>query len=80
MTKGTNLDKNLEGADNFRAWKYIFMLILKERDLEGYIKEEVELEGDEEKAKQKKDMIKYKRIILSLGCLQSIIQRKCLMH
>ena len=37
------------------------MLMLKENDLEGYIKEEVkETEGDEAKTKHKKDMIKVK--------------------
>ena len=41
------------------------MLILEEIDLEGFIKEEVaEPEGDEEKSKHKKDMIKTKRIIV----------------
>ena len=40
------------------------MLILEENDLKGYIKEEVkDTEGDETKNKQKKDMIKQKRII-----------------
>ena len=40
------------------------MLILEEYDLDGFIKEEVkEPEGEEEKSKQKKDMIKVKRII-----------------
>ena len=40
------------------------MLILEENDLYGYIKEEVkEPEGEEEKYKQKKDMIKVNRII-----------------
>ena len=40
------------------------MLILEEHDLDGYIKEEVkEPKGEEEKSKQKKDMIKFKRII-----------------
>ena len=65
MTNNTKIDENLEGADNFIAWKYIVMLILEEHDLEGYIKEEVkEPEEDEEKAKNKKDMIKAKRIIV----------------
>ena len=37
------------------------MLILEENDLEGFIKEEVaEPEGDEAKAKHKKDMINLK--------------------
>ena len=40
------------------------MLILEENDLEGFMKEEVaEPEGDEAKAKHKKDKIKAKRII-----------------
>ena len=40
------------------------MLFLEENDLEGFIKEEfAEPEGDEAKAKYKKDMIKAKRII-----------------
>ena len=40
------------------------MLILEEHDLEVYIKDEVnEPEGEEEKAKHNKDMIKVKRII-----------------
>ena len=64
MTKSTKLDEKLEGAENFRAWKYRIMFILKENDLKGFIKEEVaELEGNEAKAKHKKDMIKAKRII-----------------
>ena len=64
MTNSTKLDEKLEGAGNFRAWKYRVKLILEEQDLEGYIKDEVkELEGDEEKEKHKKDIIKYKRII-----------------
>ena len=48
MTNNNNIDQNIEGVDNFIAWKYRVMLILEEHDLEGYIKEEVkELEGDE---------------------------------
>ena len=64
MENKTKLDENLEGVENFRAWKYRIMLILEENDLEGYIKEEVkELERDEAKTKHKKDTIKSKRII-----------------
>ena len=64
MTNNTKLDENLEGAENFRAWKCRFMLILEEHDIEGYIKYEVkEPEGEEEKAKHKKDMINVKSII-----------------
>ena len=37
----------LEGAENFRAWKYRIMLILEEHELEGFINKEVQLpEGD----------------------------------
>ena len=64
MTSSTKLDEKLEGADNFRAWKYRVMLILEENDLEGFIEEDIpELEGDEAKAKHKKSMVKAKRII-----------------
>ena len=64
MTNSTKIDKNIEGAENFRAWKYIFMPILEEHDLEGQIKDEVkDIEGDEAKAKNKKDMIEAKRIM-----------------
>ena len=64
MTNNTKLDEKLEGAKKFITWKYQIMLILKENDLEGFIKEEVvELEGDEAKAKHNKDMIKVKIII-----------------
>ena len=64
MTNKTKLDENIEGALNFREWKYIIMLILEENDLEGYIKEEVkDPEGDEAKTKQKNDIIKAKRIV-----------------
>ena len=41
MTKSAKLDENLEGAENFKAWKYQIMLILEENDLEVSIKEEV---------------------------------------
>ena len=41
MTRNTKLDENVEGDENFRAWKYHIMLILEDNDLEGFIKEEV---------------------------------------
>ena len=64
MTNSTKLDEKLEGAENFRAWKYRIMLILEEHDLDVFIKEDVkEIEGEEAKAKHKKDTIKVKRII-----------------
>ena len=64
MTKNTKLDENLEGVENFKAWKYRVMLILEEHDLDGFIKEEVkELEEEDAKDKHKNYMIKLKRII-----------------
>ena len=64
MTTITKLDEKLEGAKNFRAWKYRIMLILQESDLDKLVKEEVvEPKEDEAKSKNKKDMIIEKRII-----------------
>ena len=64
MTKNTKLDENIEGAENFKAWKYKIMLILQENDLDQFVKEEVkEPEEAKAKAKHKKDMIVPKRII-----------------
>jgi len=65
MTPSTKIDEKLEGADNLRVWRYRVKLILEENDLEGFIEEEViEPEGDEAKAKYKKNMVKEKRIIV----------------
>ena len=58
MSHHTKLDENLEGADNFWAWKYRISLVLEENELDSYIHEEVPvLEGDEEKALHKKKRI-----------------------
>ena len=55
----------IEGDDNFQAWKYRMLLILEENDLEIYVKEEVaEPEGEEDKARHKKGMVRAKRIIV----------------
>ena len=63
MAQSTKLDEKLEGVENFRAWKYRIMLILQENDVDEFFKSEVpEPEGEEVKAKYKKDMIKAKRI------------------
>ena len=63
MTISTKLDEKLEGADNFRAWKYRVMLVLEENDLEGFIEADIpEPEGEEAKAKHKKSLVKAKRI------------------
>ena len=64
MTNNTKLEDKLEGAENFRAWKYRVLLILEEHDLEDYVKGEVaEPKGDEDKSKHKNFFIKAKRII-----------------
>ena len=50
---------------SIEAWKYRVLLILEEHDLENYVKEEVaKLEGDQDKVKQKTNMVKSKRIIV----------------
>ena len=54
----------LEGADNFRAWKYRISLVLEENELDSYITEEVLVpEGDEAKALRKNKLVMDKRII-----------------
>ena len=58
MSHHTKLDEKLEGADNFRTWKYRISLVLEENELDSYIHEEVlVLEGDEAKALHKKKMV-----------------------
>ena len=48
MSHHTKLEDKLEGADNFRAWKYRISLVLEENELDTYISGEVPiLEGDE---------------------------------
>ncbi len=65
MAPSTKLDEKLEGAENFRAWKYRIMLILQENDLDEFVEEKVpEPEGEEVKEKYKKDTIRAKRIIV----------------
>ena len=65
MFHHTKLDENIEGADNFRAWKYRISLVLEENELDSYINEEVLVpEGDEAKALHKKKLVMEKRIIV----------------
>ena len=65
MSHHTYLDENLEGADNFRAWKYRISLVLEENELGSYIGGEVLVpEGDEAKVLHKKNLVKAKRIIV----------------
>ena len=64
MSHHTKLDENLEGFDNFWAWKYRISLVLEENELDSYISGEVPIpEGDEAKALHKKNLVKAKRII-----------------
>ena len=57
MSDHTKIDENIEGDDNFWAWKYRISLVLEENELESYISEEVPiLEGDEAKALHKKEI------------------------
>ena len=65
MAPSTKLEEKLEGIENFLAWKYRIGLILKENDLEKYIKDEVvEPKEDEAKEKHHMDLIKAMRIIV----------------
>ena len=64
MSHHTKLDKNIEGSDKFRAWKYRISLVMEENELDSYINEEVPvLEGDEAKTLHKKKLVMDKRII-----------------
>ena len=64
MSHHTNIYENIEGDDNFRAWKYRISLVLEENELDSYINEEVPVpEGDEAKALHKKKLVMAKRII-----------------
>ena len=64
MAPSTKLEDKLEGIENFRALKYRIGLILKENDLEKYIKDEVaEPKEAETKEKHKKDLIRAQGII-----------------
>ena len=65
MAPSTKLEDKLEGIEDYRAWKYKIGLILKENDLEKYIKDEVAEPGEAEaKEKHKKDLIRAQRIIV----------------
>ena len=58
MYHPTKIDENLEGADNFRAWKYRISLFLEENELDSYINEEFPVpEGDEVKELHKNKLV-----------------------
>ena len=64
MSHHTKLDENLEGADNFRAWKYRISLVLEENELDSYINEEVPVpKEDEAKALHKNKLVMEMRNI-----------------
>ena len=64
MYHHTKLDENLEGADNFRSWKYRISVVLEENELDSYMHEEILVpEGDEAKSLYKKKLVMAKRII-----------------
>ena len=65
MAVSTKFEDKMEGIENFRAQKYWIGLILKENDIDKYIKGEVaKPEEDEAKEKHKKDLIRAIRIIV----------------
>ena len=64
MSHDTKLDEKLEGADNFRAWKYRIPLVLEENELDSYINEVPVPEGDEAKALHKNKLVMAKWIIV----------------
>ena len=64
MTSSTKLDEKLEGAENFRAWRFRVMLVMREQGLVKHVTEDVpEPEEDEAKEKHFKDQVKAMRII-----------------
>ena len=65
MSNHTKIDENIEGDDNFQAWKYRISRFLEENELDAYISGEVPVpEGDEAKASHKKNLVKGKRNIV----------------
>ena len=86
MAPKTKLEDKLEGIENFQAYKYRIGLILRENDIEKYIKEEVaEPKEDEAKEKHEHDLIKALRIIADskdhlIKCHLRRHQSKCMMH
>jgi hypothetical protein len=58
MSASTKLVDELEGVENFRAWKYRITLILEENDLARFIKENVPEPADAAaKAKHQKTQL-----------------------
>ena len=65
MSHHTKLHENIEGAENFRAWKYRISVVPEKNELDTYISGEVLVpEGDEAKELHKKNLVKEKRVIV----------------
>ena len=65
MSTSMRVEDRLDGADNFRSWKHRIQLILEENELLDHVKKMLpEPEGEEAKAKFKKNEVKAKRRIL----------------
>ena len=65
MAASTKLQDKLEGIEKFLAWKYRIGLILRENDLEKYIKDKIaEPIEVEAKEKHEHDLVKEMRIIV----------------
>jgi hypothetical protein len=64
MITSVRVEDRLDGADNFRLWKHIILLILEENEFLDHVKQ-VLLEPEEADAKEKfkKNEIKAKRIL-----------------
>ena len=64
MAPSTKLQDKPKSIEKFLAWNYRIGLILRESDLEKYIKDEVvEPKEYEAKEKRQKDLIKEMRIV-----------------
>jgi hypothetical protein len=64
MSTSMRVEDRLDGADNFRSWKHIVLLILEENELLDHVKQVLpEPEEEDAKAKFRKNEIKAKRIL-----------------
>jgi hypothetical protein len=71
MSASTKLVDKLEGAKNFRHWKYRIGLVLEENDLAKFVKGEIPEPDDvAKKAKHQNDTIRAKRIIEKISFLR----------
>ena len=64
ITHHTQLEDNIGGDDNFRAWKYVISLTLEINYFDQYINGDIpEVEGDKAKDTHRKNLAKDKGII-----------------